>query len=109
MAEEVGMERAKVALLGLIALGLWLGLVRDGMPEARAEGPSAPIQCNAWYADIPNTMGVDKAVEKAKAHAAPIAEWMTQHPGDPVFRTTMVRTAPMNNIPIGYVDVLCVR
>lgn len=103
LAPEVSVERVKIGLLAVIALALSLQVLGDWVPEARAQ--SADIVCNAWYKEM---IGGLKTEEKVLAmsvdYANSVRDWMLQHPGDPVFRTTLVQGAGL-----AYIDIMCVR
>ncbi|MBA2321850.1 MAG: hypothetical protein H0V89_11940 [Deltaproteobacteria bacterium] len=97
------MERVKVALHVVIALALSAQVFQSAVPEARAQSPG-PITCKAWYQEMIGALkGPEKALVTADAYAAEVNAWMTQNPGDPIFRTTLVQGGG------AYVDILCVR
>jgi hypothetical protein len=100
---EVPVERTKVALLAVIAAALCSIVARDWMPEAHAQ--SADIACNAWYKEmIGGLKGEEKVLAMSMEYAGSVRDWLLQHPGDPVFRTTLVQGQGL-----AYIDIMCVR
>jgi hypothetical protein len=99
-------ERLKVVLLAVIAGALCVQVGGGLVPVAHAEG--GDIVCNAWHKEnvvaAMGEKGKGKAVEAAMEHANSVRAWMLEHPGDPVFRTTVVQ-----NAGAAFVDILCVR
>ena len=96
------MERMKIALLAVIAAALCLLVARDFVPVAHAD--SGTVECNAWIADEIAGVKDAKVLERSMAYVEPIREWLQQHPGQPVFRTTLV-----HNTNSMYIDIMCVR
>ena len=100
------MERVKVMLLAVIAVALCAQVLGDWMPVAHAQ--SRDVVCNAWYQEVLVTgtgeKGQAKALEQSMDHVGPIRAWLLEHPGDPVFRTTVSRAGGT-----AFVDIMCVR
>ena len=94
------MERVKVGALVVIAAALSLWVARDWMPEAHAEG--AQIVCNSWVIDT-RALGMSRQmVAKSQEEIAPIRDWLTQNPGQPVYHSAWPITG-------GVIETMCVR
>ena len=97
------MEQAKLALLTVIALALCVQTWDRVVPEAHAQ--SSDIVCNAWRNEtIGASKGDDKVLAGAMIYANEVRSWLLSHPGDTIFRTTL-----MQGTGYAYIDIACVR
>jgi len=97
-------QKAKPALLTVIALALCVQTFDRVVPEAHAQ--SVNIECNAWEYEVPGGMrNQEKRLDDAMGYAKNIRTWLLAHPGDTVFRTTLSEGV----VGAGSVDIACVR
>lgn len=100
------MERIKVAALVTIALSL--ARLAFGLPIDTAQAADTPpILCEAFYAENITNLKQERAVETGRVYAAGVKQWLESHPGNTVFRTTLLNQ--IGSAPAGYIDVICVR
>jgi hypothetical protein len=93
--------------MAVIAVALVKLAFGVGVTDARAE-PGA-IACEAFYADQVSNMKRERSLEAGRAYATEVSAWLATHPGEPVFRTTLVNSLGGNAAPLGYIDIVCVR
>jgi hypothetical protein len=99
------MERMKLVVLVVIAIALVKLAFGGWVGEAHAE--AGAITCEAFYADQIGNMRQEKSLEASKVYMGTVQAWLASHPGDPVFRTTLVNQIGAN--AFGYIDIVCLR
>jgi hypothetical protein len=99
---EVPVEKAQLALLAVIALALCVQTWDRVVPEAHAQ--STDVVCNAWEYVVGALKSDEKRHTEAMGYATTIRTWLLAHPGEMVFRTTLVEGAGA-----GSIDIACVR
>lgn len=100
------MKRLELGVWVVIAIALVRIAFGPGWGEARAAGPT--ILCEAFYADQVGNLKQEKAIDSGRAYAATVKAWLDAHPGDPVFRSTLVNEG-LGRTTLGYIDIVCVR
>ena len=59
--------------------------------------------CNAWRQEVMSAYkSEDKALAQAMTYANDVRTWLLGHPGEVIFRTTLVQGG-------AYIDIACVR